>query len=230
MLKVVSAVALLAAAAAPASAAPIFTDWTAVDFNTDTATGNLGGASVSLQTTQLVYAVTNDSTNEYSFGTQFTPPLALSDSIGYGSSAITPSSVSVTFSAPVTDVIIHISSLASTLTFALPDNTPIPVLYVSGSIGAGGVVGNQVIGQLAAFGPAACPTDVCGTIKLIGTFTAFNFSSFYHTWPGVQQTIDGVDIQIGAESVDLPDGVPAPGALSLLGLGLFGLLRRRAVA
>lgn len=226
MLKVVGAVALLTVASASASAAPVFTDWTSANFATDIATGNLGGTSVTLQATALVYAELNGVTNEYA-SAHYTPALPLSDSIGFGSKAITPYANSVTFSAPVTDVIIHISSLASTLTFTMPDNTPLPVLYVSGNIN---VAGNQVIGVLQDQGPADCPTDRCGTVKLIGTFTAFNFSALYHTWPGVPQDIDGVDVQIGAESVTLAEGVPAPGALSLLGLGLFGLLRRRAVA
>lgn len=230
MSKLSVALTMLAVTSAPASAAPIFSDWTSADFGANVAIGNLGGATVTLNACDTNYAVLDGSSTGYA-NANYTPALALSDTVEVLGHGVTPYANSVTFSAPVTNIVLHIASLASTLTFTLRDNTPIPVVYVSGSIGAGGVVGNSVIGQLSNSGPSACPTDVCGTVTLLGTFTAFNFTSFYHTWPGGQAApVDGIGLQIGAESVQLDQSAPAPGALSLLALGLLGLRRRRAIA
>ncbi|MDX2224973.1 MAG: hypothetical protein SFV21_19615 [Rhodospirillaceae bacterium] len=218
---------LLCAIPGVARAAPIFTDWTAVDFGANTASGMLGGVSVSFNVGDTNSATINGTSTIFSNG-NYSPPLTATDHIEVIGNAVAPYANSVTFGGTATDIIIHIQSLASTLTFTLPDNTPIPVLYVSGSIGAGGVVGNQVIGQLFNGGPSTCPTDVCGTVMLLGTFSAFNFTSLYHTWPGTPfAPFDGIGIQIGASSVAAPEGVPAPGALALLAVGLLALSRRR---
>ncbi len=228
LIRTVTAGALaMALAVFPAitKAAPFFVDWISADLTTNVATGNLGGVTVTLTAGDLTFAVTNNSSNVWA-NTNYTPSLALSDYVEFIGHGVAPYSNSVTFSAPVTDIVLHIHSLASVLTFTRPDNSPITVNYVSGSLSNGTISGNSVAGLLSNSGPSICPSDVCGTVTLLGTFTGFNFTSYYYTWPGSPALpIDGIGIHIGANV----ETVPAPGALTLLGLGVigFGALRRK---
>jgi hypothetical protein len=168
----------LAAASAPAA---VFTDWTSFDPFTDVAAGTLGGTSVTLSGGDIDVAITDGTFPGFSFPL-FTPPLPASDMVScvFGAFA-TPSgdpTHTVTFGGPVTDPVIHIFGLASTLTF----NT-VSLVSLSGSFGFT-VAGNQVQGGLFS------PEDF-GSVQLSGTFTSFSFS-------GVPASIfDGIFIQIG---------------------------------
>ena len=117
----------------------------------------------------------------------FTPPLPMSDAIQFiGASGY---QYTLAFGAPVKDPVLHLGSLASTLTF--PPGTTIT--RVSGDAEFG-VSGNTVIGGLDA------PTDDAnGTVRLTGTFTSIPFTT---TFAGS----DGIFIQAGRPRPVAPPG------------------------
>lgn len=203
-------IAILSCVASTTQAATIFTDWTSVNTTTEIALGTLSGiGSVTFTGGDLVAGVTDGTSTKFDDATYHTPALPFSDNVGFFST--TPiSTFTFTFGSAVTDPIIHLVSLASSLTFdgGVSSITKIsgdPELLVSSNVVTGGV--------LSTHGPGE---DAHGTIRLDGTYTSFSFDAFFAALPP-----DGITIQLGYE--EEPAVVPEPSTYALLLTGLIGL-------
>ncbi len=191
MRRMLTAVAALAALAVPAQVAHAqsaqdFTDWTSVAGNV--ASGTLHGSAVSLSGTTVSPppGSTVDGSSTFFNRADFTPPLAASDAIQFiGASG---NSYTLQFANPVTDPVLHLASIASTLHF--PPGTVVTRLSGDAEFS---VAGSDVVGALDL--PA---DDGNGTVRLSGTFSSIPFST---TFPGS----DGIILQVGA----LPPVPPA---------------------
>jgi hypothetical protein len=164
-----------------------FTDWTsatAVGVVPGVASGTLLGHSVTLS---------GDSLNGQSDGSwtypapAFTPPLAHSDEIQLFGTQL-GHHYTLSFGAPVTNPVLDLDSLGSTVTF--PADTQIE--RVSGAA-AFTVAGNQVTGT-------GTP-DPGGTVRLVGTFTQVPMTVVY------AGDSDGIPTQVGAP---VPTVTPVP--------------------
>ena len=157
-----------------------FTDWTAVIDGV--AHGTLLGSSVMLSGT-IVTAPPN-SVVDGSFTAfnraDFTPPLPTTDAIHFIGS--TGNSYTLEFGSAVTDPILHLGSLGSTLHFA----TGTQITEISGDEEFS-VLGSDVVGKLQ--GPT---DDANGTVRLSGTFFSITFSTTC-----LVET-DGIFLQVGA--------------------------------
>lgn len=143
------------------------TDWTLVDPDQDIASGTLGTVGVSLSGGDIPGGIIDGSFTGFDFPF-FTPPIPSTDKIDVIAPLGSIHAYAVSFSAPVTNPRIHISSLASTLTF---DTT---VTRLSGQDSFVVPAANVVVGELLD-GPL--PNDANGTIELIGTFSGFTFTA-----------------------------------------------------
>jgi hypothetical protein len=194
-----------------------FTDWTTVDVSVDTASGILNGIPVSLSGYDLWWGVTDGTSANIGNAAVFNPVLPLSDVVEVTAPHTTTFTYTVTFGSPVTDPIIHLYSLGSTLDFP-----GITLTKISGEpefvVSAGSVTGEALDPN-----PVYGGTDRSGTILLNGTFTSFAFTACCPV--PISNDRDGIDVQIGAT---FPVS-PTPGALVLgmVGTGLAGWLRRR---
>lgn len=174
----------------PAQATTTFTDWTSVDVGSDVAHGVLGSINVTMTGPNLVYGVVDNSFTGFDYPFHC-PPLANSDLVEFiGSSpALT---YTVSFSSPLQDPVLHISSLASTLEFPGVTLTRLcgqPELTVSG---------NQITGVCR---DDRTPNDASGTVMINGWISSFTFTAFLPSSRcGNLATIDGIDIQIGADN------------------------------
>lgn len=196
-----------------AHAAIIFTDWTSIDTTTDTAAGTLGPIGVTLAGGNILSGDTSGSSTVFNHSF-FTPALATSDVVEIlGPNPALTFTYLVNFSSPVTNPRMHISSLASTLTFSSG------VTKLSGQSDFS-VAGNTVTGVLHDTGTDV--TDSNGTIELGGTFSSFTFTA--QATQTFLNTGDGIEVQIGADIAAVP--LPGSGWLLLAGLGLLGLSRR----
>jgi hypothetical protein len=200
--KAICAVAALAAlvsltlAAATADSQTVdgvdFTDWTGVSANT--ATGTLLGHSITLAANPTGEidpppASTLDGSAPTWNHSYFTPPLSRSDAIHFVASS--PSySYRLQFGAQVTNPILHLDSLGSTLSFA---GSP-SITRVSGE-STFTVSGSDVTGQADTPG-----NDSSGTVQLNGTFSSIDLTA---TYPGH----DGIYLQVGARP---PTTTPPP--------------------
>ena len=156
-----------------------FTDWTAVIDGV--AHGTLHGSSVMLSGTNVTAppsSVVDGSFTAFS-RPDFTPPLPTTDAIHFIGS--TGNSYTLQFGSPVTDPILHLGSLASTLHF--PTGTQITEISGDPQFS---VSGSDVVGQFE--GPT---DDANGTVRLSGTFFSITFST---TFAGT----DGIFLQVGA--------------------------------
>ncbi|HYU85378.1 MAG TPA: hypothetical protein VEK80_11295 [Kribbellaceae bacterium] len=162
-----------------------FTDWTAV--GNDRAEGELHGSPVTLSGPLGAGSVTNASFPLYDTD-NFSPRLPNSDTVEIVGR--TGHSFTVSFGAPVQDVVLQLASCASTITF--PPGTAVarisgqPTLTVSGS---------------SIQGVAANPTDVIsttdsnGSVRLCGVFRSLEFSVTPTFLDGTRP--DGIYLQIG---------------------------------
>ena len=185
-----------------ADAALQFTDWTTAN------AGTIGTLNVSLTGTFVQGVVLNGTSTIFN-SSNFTPSLPLSDWIEIQGRSPAASYV-ITFSQQVVDPVIHLSSLASTLTFA--GASPVKVSGQASFL----VSGNTVSGSPSGSG------DSNGTIRVPGVFSSLSFTSFFSQASG-----DGIAIQIGVDPL-LP--VPEPRSAVLIALGLSAValwVRRR---
>lgn len=211
-------IAILSCVAASTQAATIFTDWTSIDSTTtETALGTLSGVgSVTLTGGDLTGAVTDGSSTIFNFPAFFSPSLPTSDWVGILSTP-TSDTFTFTFGSAVTDPLIHIMSLATTLTF---DAGVTSITKISGSAELL-VSGQDVTGGVLNTPPPGSPgPDRHGTIRLDGTFTSFSFDTLFATSPG-----DGIVFQVGYEQAPTPVPEPSTYALLLTGLIGFGVIR-----
>lgn len=167
-----------------------FADWTQLTGSPRAVVGTLHGNSVSVEGTGVAASSTLDGSNTIFDRPAFTPPLPTSDTVDL--SAVTGNTYTLSFGAATTDPVLHVASLASTLTF-----TPGTVVTrVSGDANFA-VSGSDVIGG---------PGDGNGTVRLEGTFSTIEFttSSMFVT--------DGIYLQVGARPAVPPDPSPTPSA------------------
>ena len=164
-----------------------------VDWTSST-TGKLGSISISISTIGTP-PLSNPSlfggplvSRIFSSG-HFDGPVSLVKSIEvYGKSQQVTNTYTVTFSAPVTDVRVHLGSLASVVTFNQP------VTRISGQPSFS-VTGSTVTGVVDNSGSI---TDSNGTIGLSGTFSSFSFTTVGLPNVGLA---DGIAIQIAARGI-----------------------------
>lgn len=165
---------------APVTAAD-FADWTSVAGSPAAASGMLHTGPVTLTGTGVLAptSITNGSSAIFDRA-DFTPPLTTSDAINFN--AATGNSYTLTFGAPVTNPVLHLGSLGSTLRF--PTGTEITRLSGDAQLS---VSGSDVIGQIEA--PV---DDANGTVRLTGTFSSISFTTMSPA------SVDGVYVQVGA--------------------------------
>ena len=165
-----------------------FADWTSVD--SGTATGALRGSSITLSGSAVINVPgsTVDGSSTVFSSSLFAPPLPTSDAIEFN--GYQGNSYTLQFGAPVTDPILHLYSLASTLAF--PDGTELTKLSGEDSFT---VSGSSVSGALSG------SSDASGSVRVSGTFSSIPFSATPVYQPSTE---DGILLQVG---VALP---PAP--------------------
>ncbi len=196
-IRCLAATTVLCALLAPparAQTASQFTDW--ISEANNTAVGTLAGASVTLTGTHVwPYPQSIFDGSDPIFGTSsFTPPLPLSDSVQFsGSDGF---AYVLSFGAPVTDPILDLQSLASTLVF--PGGTKINRLSGQPGFTVSGATVDGVHGTVL---------DSDGTAQLIGTFTTIPITTLPHFGPGVE---DGISLEVGVPVVATPTPHPEP--------------------
>ena len=216
--------ALLAAGAVsvqPASAAPVFADWTAADGTANTASGTLNGVSISLTTTAAPpslfdanggvtpFSVTNGTFAGYANGSYFNPSTALTDVISLNSS----SNFLITFGAPISNVTLHLFQLADTL---VAFDSAFTLQSSDGDLTVTATTVQGVIGSA---------DDANGSLLFAGPISSLS-------WTASNQNFgDGVGIQFSVDAA-APGGasVPEPGSIALLGLAFAAAVgvRRRS--
>lgn len=200
--------ALLATLTAnPASAVPIVAqvvDWTSAS------AGTVNGVSVSFTTSNGSTELVSDSAwvNRLFNSTNSDGLFSTAEGIEFSAGPATARNYTISFSAPVTGVVMHLGSLATTLTFDR---------YITRLSGQSNfnVAGNFVTGATVNSGPYS---DANGSIGL-GDLQSFSFSVSPY-WP----TGEGIGMQLVINP--LP-AVPEPGAWALMASGLGLLAWRR---
>jgi hypothetical protein len=187
MLAVVIAAAMALAPAALAVDGYEFTDWTAVSNNT--ATGTLLGQSISLSGTHVWDTPTSvlDGSWTAFTGPDFTPPLPATDMIQISGSS-PADAYTLQFGAPVTNPVLEIGSLGSSLDFAAGTQ----ITRITGDSGFS-VSGSSVTGTQSDALGADGINDSNGTVALIGTFSSISFTATYPI-----PIEDGILLQVGA--------------------------------
>jgi len=168
-----------------------FTDWVTIDAGNDIASGTVCTIDVTMSGLDIASGVTDGSFTSFN-NASFCPALSSSDMVEIvGTSPAY--SYTVTFSAPVTDPILHISSLASTLVF-----TGVTLTKLCGQ-NAFVVAGSQVSGICL---DGSTPNDANGTVKVNGSVSSISFTAYWEGCSGF--TRDGIAIQVGVECGTLP--------------------------
>ena len=167
-----------------------FADWTSVE--SGTANGSLRGSSISLSGSAVINVPgsTVDGSSTVFSSSLFTLPLPTSDAIEFN--GYQGNSYTLQFGAPVSDPILHIYSLASTIAF--PDGTQLTKLSGEDSFT---VSGSSVSGALSG------SADASGSVRIAGTISSISFSATPVYQPSTE---DGILLQVG---VALP-AAPAP--------------------
>lgn len=158
---------------ASSQSAQDFADWTSASGSV--ASGTLHGSSISLSGTNVssTPASVVDGSSTVFNRPEFTPPLPTSDAIHFIGS--TGNSYMLQFGSAVSNPVLHLGSLASTLHF--PTGTPITRLSGDAEFL---VAGSDVSGQLQAPGD-----DANGTVRLSGTFTSIAFTTTFAGSDGI---------------------------------------------
>lgn len=207
----------------PAAAASItWTDWTSVSIPGSSASGTLGGSTVTFSGPN----VGGSTTGTFNWGPQATyvggvvgnapcsgVTTCLGDIINL-TGGTPPTSNTLTFSSPVTNPVFAVwslgqSGLPATLTF--PAGTA-PSIQSTGTNGVFGFV------SLTASGNAVTGREGNGTFLLPGTFTSIPFTASFENFYG---------FTVG--SAGLVGAIPEPSTYALLaaGLALSGFMGRR---
>ena len=210
-ISLIPGLALLASlAATPATAVPItaqVVDWTSAS------TGTVGGVNVSftggfrsLETGSLWLNALFNPVNTYGL-------FSTAEGIEFAASPSATYNYTISFSAPVTGVVMHLGSLASTLSFDRPVSklSGQPIFQVNG---------NKVSGTAVNTKPYS---DANGSIAL-GDLQSFSFTVSPYLPSG-----EGIGMQLVINA--LPP-VPEPGTWALLlgGVAVMSTLMRRRVA
>jgi hypothetical protein len=176
---------------APARAVD-FTDWTSIDSSAHEAYGVLDGIAVTLSGTGVTGSVTNGLFTGFSNPALFSPPLPSSDVVYIQGTRPSGQTYTVMFAAPVRDPIIHLKSLASTVTFsteALAKRSGDAVFVVAG---------NTVVGS---YNDSPVGYDANGSLQLNGSFTNISFTVV--SLPAFTPP-DGIYFQIGGQAAVPP--------------------------
>jgi hypothetical protein len=204
------AVALLATPSLSFAQAVQFTDWTSANLAANTATGNLGGVTVTFSGGDLVAAFLSQQITGFN-SALYTPPLATSDALEIVGTSSAPTYV-INFSTRVNNPVIHLKSFASTLDFG-----GLTVVKLSGESSL--TVSGSTVSGVADDNPNG--HDSNGTIQLPGLFTSLSFTASF-------PTTDGIDMQIGAGVPAVPGLAPALLSALAAALGLLGMISVRA--
>ena len=199
------AAALLLAAAVPAAQAQTVVDWSSAS------SGTLpGGVTVSFSGGSRSLVSDPAWVNTVFNPANMALPVGTTEGVEFVAAPFTSNAYTVTFSSAVSGVMLHLGSLASTLTFDRP------VTKLSGQSGFV-VAGNAVTGTIVNSGPFS---DANGSIYL-GDLQSFTFSVSPFPNSG-----EGIGLQI-VTGVTAPIPEPATVALMLAGLACVGARARR---
>jgi len=177
---------------APARAVD-FTDWTSIDSSAYEAYGVLDGIAVTLSGPDVSGGVTSGLFTGFSNPALFSPPLPSSDFVSIQGTRPGGQTYTVMFAAPVRDPIIHLKSLASTVTFsteALAKRSGDAVFVIAG---------NTVVGS---FNDSPGGYDANGSLQLNGSFTNISFTVV--ALPAAFTPPDGIYFQIGGQAAVPP--------------------------
>lgn len=221
--RVLATLLLATSLVASTARAETFVSWTSVDLNANNATGTMGSVGVTFSGTDLNFFQSNSTAFN---GSAFCPQLGSTDLVEFTATTGPGSNYTIQFSRAVHNPILHLRSVGSRLTFTGSSITPL-----CGQAGFT-VSGNQVIAaDCFGGGPPPIDSDNNGTIRVDGWVTSVTFNAvFDQTKPGCSGagSIDGIDIQIGADAVGVPAASPSSRivlALLTLALGAWSLRR-----
>ena len=190
--------------------AQTFVDWIDVDTTLGTATGTLASAQVTISGPCGIPGPVScgiyDAAGEvggytgFSDAALFATPVAQTDYVGFvgGFGNNAPLNYDVSFSTPVTNPVILIENLASTLVFTLPAGATLSRL--SGDPTTDNrtftVTGTIVVGTLVDC-PRPCRVDAAGELRINGTVSGFSFTARYDVPGSPGNLVDGINLQIG---------------------------------
>jgi MYXO-CTERM domain-containing protein len=190
--------------------AQTFVDWVDVDTTLGTATGTLASAQVTISGPCGIPGPVScgiyDAAGEvggytgFSDAALFATPVAQTDYVGFvgGFGNNAPLNYDVSFSTPVTSLVILIENLASTLVFTLPAGATLSRL--SGDPTTDNrtftVTGTIVVGTLVDC-PRPCRVDAAGELRINGTVSGFSFTARYDVPGSPGNLVDGINLQIG---------------------------------
>ncbi|MBK6688144.1 MAG: hypothetical protein IPG45_26960 [Deltaproteobacteria bacterium] len=194
-----------------------FVDWIDVDTTLGTATGTLAGAQVTISgpcgipgpVACGIYDAGGEAGGYTGFGDAalFATPVVNTDYVGFvgGFGNNPPLVYDVSFSAPVTDPVILIENLASTLVFTLPPGATLSRLSGDPTIDnrTFTVTGTTVVGTLVDC-PQPCRVDAAGELQINGTVTGFSFTARYDVAGSPGNLVDGINLQLGGTVLPPP--------------------------